>query len=65
METITAQPGQQLRARRLPRQRRKILETAVSVFAERGYAGTGTADIAAAAGIGEPRSTATSRTSKS
>ena len=55
METMTAQPKPQ-RAKRLPaeQRRREILESAVSVFAERGFAGTGTADIAAAAGIGEP-----------
>lgn len=55
METMTAQP-RQTRARRLPaeQRRREILEAAVTVFAERGFAGTGTADIAAAAGIGEP-----------
>ncbi|HSP54052.1 MAG TPA: helix-turn-helix domain-containing protein, partial [Dehalococcoidia bacterium] len=46
----------QRRARRLPAEERHkaILEAAVCVFAERGYAATGTADIAAAAGIGEP-----------
>ncbi len=55
MHTATAPPKQQ-RARRLPaeQRRREILEAAVTVFAERGYASTGTADIAAAAGIGEP-----------
>ena len=55
METMTAQPKPQ-RAKRLPAEQRRqeILESAVSVFAERGFAGTGTADIAAAAGIGEP-----------
>ncbi len=55
MQTATASLKQQ-RARRLPaeQRRREILEVAVTVFAERGYAGTGTADIAAAAGIGEP-----------
>ena len=55
METVTAQTRHS-RARRLPadQRRREILETAVGVFAERGYAATGTADIAAAAGIGEP-----------
>lgn len=55
METITAQAMPQ-RARRLPadQRRREILEAAVAVFAERGFAATGTADIAAAAGIGEP-----------
>ncbi len=55
MQTATASPKQQ-RARRLPaeQRRREILEAAVTVFAEHGYSGTGTADIAAAAGIGEP-----------
>jgi len=55
MDTATVRPRQQ-RARRLPaeQRRREILEAAVGVFAERGYAATGTADIAAAAGIGEP-----------
>jgi AcrR family transcriptional regulator len=44
------------RAPRLPAEerRRQILAAAISVFARLGYAGTGTADIAAAAGIGEP-----------
>ena len=44
------------RAARLPAEerRRQILDAAVGVFARLGYAGTGTADIAAAAGIGEP-----------
>jgi AcrR family transcriptional regulator len=55
MQAVTTLPKQQ-RARRLPaeQRQREILEAAVAVFAERGYAGTGTADIAAAAGIGEP-----------
>ncbi len=46
----------QRRARRLPAEERRkaILEAAVGVFAERGFAATGTADIAAVAGIGEP-----------
>lgn len=44
------------RAQRLPAEERwqQILDAAITVFAERGYAGAGTADIAAAAGIGEP-----------
>jgi AcrR family transcriptional regulator len=44
------------RAQRLPAEerRQKILDAAITVFAERGYAGAGTADIATAAGIGEP-----------
>jgi AcrR family transcriptional regulator len=44
------------RAKRLPAEerRRQILSAAVDVFARLGYASAGTADIAAAAGIGEP-----------
>jgi AcrR family transcriptional regulator len=44
------------RAVRLPAEQRRsqILDAAVTVFARQGFAGTGTADIAAAAGIGEP-----------
>ena len=44
------------RARRLPadERRRQILDAAVGVFARLGYSAAGTADIAAAAGIGEP-----------
>jgi AcrR family transcriptional regulator len=44
------------RARRLPadERRRQILDAAVDVFARLGYSAAGTADIAAAAGIGEP-----------
>lgn len=44
------------RAQRLPAEERRqqILDAAITVFAERGYAGAGTADIATAAGIGEP-----------
>lgn len=44
------------RAPRLPAEERRqqILDAAITVFAQRGYAGAGTADIAAAAGIGEP-----------
>jgi AcrR family transcriptional regulator len=44
------------RAARLPAEerRRQILEAAAKVFARLGYAGTGTADIAREAGIGEP-----------
>lgn len=51
----TTDPGR-TRARRLPAEerRRQILEASVGVFARLGYSGTGTADIAAAAGIGEP-----------
>ncbi len=45
-----------MRARRLPadERRRQILDAAVDVFARLGYSAAGTADIAAAAGIGEP-----------
>jgi AcrR family transcriptional regulator len=44
------------RAKRLPAEerRRQILDAAVDVFARLGFAAAGTADIAAAAGIGEP-----------
>lgn len=55
MQSI-ADDSARTRARRLPAEerRRQILDAAVSVFARLGYSGTGTADIAAAAGIGEP-----------
>lgn len=48
--------GSALRAPRLPAKERRaqILDAALGVFARNGYANTGTADIAAAAGIGEP-----------
>lgn len=44
------------RAPRLPAEERRtqILDVAIQVFARHGYAATGTADIAASAGIGEP-----------
>jgi AcrR family transcriptional regulator len=44
------------RAARLPAEerRRQILDAAIIVFARLGFAGTGTADIAREAGIGEP-----------
>jgi AcrR family transcriptional regulator len=44
------------RAPRLPAEERRvqILDAATTVFAKQGYAGTGTADIAREAGIGEP-----------
>lgn len=44
------------RASRLPAEERRqqILDAAITVFARNGYAGAGTADIAEAAGIGEP-----------
>jgi AcrR family transcriptional regulator len=53
---VTAAPRRRERAKRLPAEerRRQILDAAQDVFAKRGYASTGTADIAAAAGIGEP-----------
>jgi AcrR family transcriptional regulator len=49
-------PNARGRAARLPAEerRRQILEAAVTVFARLGYAGTGTADIAREASIGEP-----------
>lgn len=55
MQTMTTENAR-VRARRLPAEERRaqILEAAVPVFARLGYSGTGTADIAAAAGIGEP-----------
>ena len=45
-----------VRAAKLPAEerRRQILDAATKVFARLGYAGTGTADIAREAGIGEP-----------
>jgi AcrR family transcriptional regulator len=51
----STKPARQ-RAARLPadERRRQILDAAISVFARMGYAGTGTADIAREAGIGEP-----------
>jgi AcrR family transcriptional regulator len=44
------------RARRLPAEerRRQLIDAAVDVFARMGFSAAGTADIAAAAGIGEP-----------
>jgi len=47
---------QRTRAKRLPAEERRqqILDAAVDVFARLGYDGAGTADIAAAAEIGEP-----------
>lgn len=44
------------RAQRLPAEERRqqILDAAITVFAQSGYAGSGIAEIAAAAGIGEP-----------
>jgi AcrR family transcriptional regulator len=54
VETMPA--PQRSRAPRLPSEERRnqILDVAVELFSRDGYAGTGTADIAAAAGIGEP-----------
>ncbi len=44
------------RAKRLPpeQRRRHLVAAALEVFAERGYAGTELADVAAAAGVGRP-----------
>lgn len=44
------------RAQKLPAEerRRQILDAAIPVFARRGFAGAGTAEIAEAAGVGEP-----------
>ena len=44
------------RAKRLPpeERRRHLIEAALGVFAERGYAATELADVAAAAGVGRP-----------
>jgi len=39
---------------RAPERRRQLLEVAATLFAERGYRGTTTADLAAAAGVSEP-----------
>ena len=52
----TAEASFPRRARRLPAEerRRQILDAAVDVFARLGFASAGTADIARAAGIGEP-----------
>jgi AcrR family transcriptional regulator len=53
---ITEAEAPRQRAKRLPAEerRRQILDAAVDVFARLGFAAAGTADIAAAAGIGEP-----------
>lgn len=55
MQTV-AKPHARARAPRLPAEerRRQILDAAVDVFAHMGYGTAGTADIARAAGIGEP-----------
>src|SRR6478735_4729695 len=44
------------RAKRLPpaERRQHLVEAALPVFAERGYAGTELGDVAAAAGVGRP-----------
>lgn len=44
------------RAKRLPPEQRRsrLIDAALAVFAERGYAGTELADVAAAAGVGRP-----------
>lgn len=44
------------RAQKLPAEERRgqILDAATAIFARKGFAGAGTAEIAAAAGIGEP-----------
>jgi AcrR family transcriptional regulator len=39
---------------RAPQRRRQLLEVAAKLFAERGYRGTTTADLASAAGVTEP-----------
>lgn len=54
MQTTEAQTPR--RAQRLPAEerRRQILDAAIDVFARLGFAAAGTADIARAAGIGEP-----------
>ena len=56
MQTRTAHRRAATRARRLPAEERRqqILDAAIDVFARHGYADAGTADIALAAGIGEP-----------
>ena len=56
MQTRTAHRRAATRARRLPAEERRqqILDAAIDVFARQGYAAAGTADIALAAGIGEP-----------
>ena len=53
---ITEAEAPRQRAKRLPAEerRRQILDAAVNVFARLGFSAAGTADIAAAAGIGEP-----------
>lgn len=52
----TADGGTDGRAKRLPpeERRRHLVEAALDVFAEKGYAGTELADVATAAGVGRP-----------
>ena len=52
----TADGGTDGRAKRLPpeERRRALVEAALEVFADRGYAATELADVAAAAGVGRP-----------
>lgn len=56
MQASTRTPASRQRAPRLPAEerRKQILDAAVDVFARTGYGAAGTADIARAAGIGEP-----------
>lgn len=56
MQTEVMPSPQRSRAPRLPAEERRnqILDVAIQVFARNGYAATGTADIATAAGVGEP-----------
>jgi len=59
MKTVSAGravPGPRLRAPKLPAdaRRQQVLDVAIRVFAERGYAGASTLQIAAEAGVGEP-----------
>jgi AcrR family transcriptional regulator len=56
MQTTTGPTATRQRAPRLPAEerRKQILDAAVDVFARMGFGAAGTADIARAAGIGEP-----------
>lgn len=56
MQTTTKPTATRQRAPRLPAEerRKQILDAAVDVFARMGFGAAGTADIARAAGIGEP-----------
>lgn len=56
MLTMTEVRPRATRAPKLPAEERRqqIVEAAVPIFARKGYAASGTAEIAAAAGIGEP-----------